>query len=204
MMKYQFLLLLLLYLSCSAQQTEISNLKEGKATFEFHKITEPAAGTGVLGMQTKKAFAILIDQNSTDHSPEIFNKVQFETMNFDGKKSTIFLCIYENENGLPGKILDNAKIIIETPIKKNKIIADLSPLKIKVPTNAYFIGFEWILSKENIINGVQNAGAKPYNPAISGIQIEKPNLYFFDKKWQKDKELLSSSLKIAIDYVSEN
>lgn len=204
MMKYQFLFLLLLSLSCSAQKTEVSNLKEGKATFEFYKITEPAVGTGVLGMQTKKAFAILIDQNSTDHSSEIFSKIQFETMNFDAKKSTVFLCIYENENGLPGKILKQAKILIETPIKKNKIIADLSSLKIKVPTNAYFIGFEWILSKENIINGAKNADPKPYNPAISGIQIEKPNLYFFDKKWQKDKELLSSSLKIAIDYISEN
>ncbi|KIA89350.1 hypothetical protein [Kaistella jeonii] len=203
-MKYQFLLLLLLSLSYSAQKAESSNLEKGKATFEFHKITEPSLGTGVLGMQTKKAFAIFIDQNSKDHSPEIFNKVQFESMNFDGKKSTIFLCIYEDENGLPGKILNQAKILIETPSKKTTVIANLSSLKIKVPTNAYFIGFEWILSKENIINGAQNAGAKPYNPAISGIQIEKPNLYFFDKKWQKDKELLSSSLKIDVDYVPEN
>ena len=113
-------------------------------------------------------------------------------------------CIYENENGLPGKILDHAKIILEIPIKNNKIIADLSSLKIKVPTNGYFIGFEWIYSKENIINGTQTDGPKPYNPAISGIQIEKPNLFFFDRNWQKDKEQLSSSLKIDVDYLPEN
>ena len=126
MMKYQFLLFLFLSLSFSAQKAEFSNVESGKATFEFHKIKGPSLGTGVVGMQTIKAFAIFIEQESTDHSPEIFNKVQFEAMNFDGKKSTVFLCIYENENGLPGKILDHAKIIIEIPIKNNKIIADLS------------------------------------------------------------------------------
>lgn len=204
MMKYQFLLLLFLSLSFSAQKAEFSNVETRKATFEFHKIKGPSLGTGVVGMQTIKAFAIFIEQESTDHSPEIFNKVQFEAMNFDGKKSTVFLCIYENENGLPGKILDHAKIILEIPIKNNKIIADLSSLKIKVPTNGYFIGFEWIHSKKNIINGTQTDGPKPYNPAISGIQIEKPNLFFFDRNWQKDNEQLSSSLKIDVDYLPEN
>lgn len=201
-MKLQFLLLLFFPLLFSAQKSDIIHDKEGKATFEFYKKTKPSLETGVLGAENKKAFAIFINEKSLAHSPEIFSKVQFETMNFDGKKSTVFLCIYENDNGLPGKILDEAKIIIEIPIKNTEIVADLSPLKIKVPTNGYFIGFEWILSKKNMINGSGNAPTKAYNPAITGVQNE--NLFVFDENWKKEKDQLASSLKIDVDYLPEN
>ena len=68
MMKYHFLLLLFFAISCSAQKTESSNLEKGKATFEFHTITEPSSGSGVSGMQNKKAFAIFIDEKLPDNS----------------------------------------------------------------------------------------------------------------------------------------
>ena len=54
MMKYQFLLLLFLSLSFSAQKAEFSNVETRKATFEFHKIKGPSLDTGIKEIKTIK------------------------------------------------------------------------------------------------------------------------------------------------------
>jgi hypothetical protein len=201
-MKYQFLFVLFFPFLFSAQKKELFHNE--KATFEYHKSIEKSLGIGVLGMQTKKAFVIFIDEKSIKNSPVIFNKVQFESINFNGKKSVAFLCIYENNKGLPGNIINKAKISVPIPPKKTEIIADLSQLKISVPKNGYFIGFEWILTKENLINGVKNPTEKPYNPTIVGIQNDKLNLFSLNKNWQKEESQLVNSLNINISYLPKN
>lgn len=199
-MKFQLLVFLFLTLSFSAQNTEISTLEKGKPIVEIHQIIKPSSGIGVLGMKTKKAFAVYINPNSPNNLPEIINKVQFQTLNFGRTKSTVFLCIYENESGLPGKIIDKAKILLKIPAKKNNIIADLSSLKIEVPAEGYFISFEWILVKENIVDGAQT-DEKPYNPTILGTSNTEENLFTLDKKWGKANGEFITTINLEVSYL---
>lgn len=202
-MKFYFLLFLLFPIVFFAQKQETINNAKEKASLEFNKKTN-SGGTGVLGTKNRNAYAIFIDEKSPTNNPEIFYKVSFETMNFNDKKSSVYLCIYENNNGLPGKIIDKAKIFIEIPTKLTEIIADLSSLNIQVPTNGYFVGFEWILSKENEIKGVTKTSNPPYNPTIDGIISGETNLFVHEKKWQKASVEFNTSLKLDISILSSS
>lgn len=200
---WKTLFILLFPVLISAQESQIFS-KSSEAIFKFKKIQNSNSEIGVVGNQDHSAFAVFVDNNLIKDSTAIFNKVTFETLNFNGKKSTVYLCLYENNRGLPGKIIDQAKILVEIPAKRTKITADLSGLKIKVPKNGYFIGFEWILIKENIITGVRDTKDPPYNPTIGGISGEHLNLYVFNKTWQKESKQLVSSLKLELSYLRNN
>lgn len=201
MKKFPVLVLLSFSILFFGQKT--NELKAEQTIVKYKKLTGDS-GVGVLGTQTEKAVAIHIDEILEDSLPQIFHTVKFETFSLNSKKSTIFLCIYENENGLPGKIIDQGKILIEIPSRKTEIIADLSSLKIQVPNKGYFIGFEWILSKKHKINSTSNTSQKPYNPAVSGIVNEDENLFTLDQIWGKSERGLVSTLNLEITYLPKN
>lgn len=102
---------------------------------------------------------------------------------------------------MPGEILEGAKFLVNIPAHKSFVTADLSKLKIKVPENGYFVGFEWVLSKENEMKGKISAAKLPYNPTISGFTDNKVNLYSRRKEWrrQQDSDLVAG-LALEISY----
>ena len=166
--------------------------------------SESGFGTGVLGTEKKKAFAILIENKLSQNSIMILNEVKFKTLNFKKSKADIYLCLYENDKGLPGKIVENGQILLHVAVKKATTNLNLSSLNIKIPTIGYFIGFEWILSKENEISGAFKTSNPPYNPTIEGVAGEDVNLYVFDgETWKKEKDEFVSALKLDITYLTK-
>ena len=178
--------------------------KNKKVTFNYQSNAKSSGEGGVLGMENKRAYAIFVNETLPHDSVLFFSKVHFETLNFKQKNSKIFLCIYENISGKPGKIIDNAKIIVKVPTKKTDIIADISKLKIQVPRNGYFIGFEWVLSSDNVIMGETKRHVNPYNPVITGLAKGKYELFVLDESWRKAEEALVSSLKLEVFYAVQN
>jgi hypothetical protein len=171
-------------------------------TFRFAPNRKPSTGTiGVLGMENKKAFAIFVNETLPNNSKLYFNTIQFETTNFNKNNSKIFLCLYENKSGIPGELLKNGKILVHVPLKKTNITADLSELKLNVPADGYFIGFEWVLSEKNKIYGAAETTNYPYNPAIKGLSKGKYEMFVFKQKWETAENNLVSSLYFEVTYL---
>ncbi|MGZ5273239.1 MAG: hypothetical protein ACXWCA_02870 [Kaistella sp.] len=167
----------------------------------FEKVKYKETWIGVMGSDSKQAFATYIEGDSSDKKQRYYQTIKFQSTNFQKKSAPIYLCIYENENGLPGKLIDKAKILLHIPSKKNRISVDLSQKLIPVPHNGYFVGFEWIRSKENKINGNAATEDSPYNPTISGFTANNINLYSYHGKWQKEADShLVAGLELEIIY----
>lgn len=173
-----------------------------EVTVNYEKVKYHETGIGVMGSDNRKAFASFIENNWTEESQRYFNSIKFMSTNFGKKTAEIYLCIYENNNGLPGKIIESGKILITVPSKNNIVTADLSKLQLQVPRNGYFIGFEWILSKENRISGNTPTLNFPYNPTISGFTAKAINLYSYEGKWRKQEDSnLVAGLALEISYL---
>ena len=198
----RIIILFLLFFPLLFNSQRNKTIKDQDVTFIYKNTIKPSGESGVLGMQSKKAFAIFVNESLPADSIIIFSQVNFGTLNFGHKKSKIYLCIYENNNGLPGKILNSAKILVNIPRKKTDIIVDISKRKIPVPKSGYFVGLEWLIQKENIIYGEVKTQKPPYNPAILGLANGKYELYVLNENWQKAEEILISSLKLEISYLS--
>jgi len=84
------------------------------------------------------------------------------------------------------------------------VTVDLSKRNIKVPQNGYFIGFEWVLSKENEMKGNVNTSNLPYNPTISSYTGKTVNLSTKRKEWRKEPDAsLVAGLALDISYLQD-
>ena len=170
-------------------------------SFKYEKITSPDIGVGVIGSNDRQAYATFFESNITEKSQPYFHQIKFKSINFSKKPSEIYLCIYENSDGLPGKIVDHGKFLINIPPKNTFITTDLSKLKLKVPEDGYFIGFEWILNKENELKGNIKTQNPPYTPSIAGFTAAKVNLYSRSETWRKEPDnILIAGLDLEITY----
>lgn len=191
-------LVLVLPLSLFSQEKRVETTVAGPL-ISYEKVKSPEAGMGVIGSEDRKAFASFIE-GSADKMQNNFYSIKFKSINFSKKPAQIYLCIYEDDNGLPGNIIVKGKILISVPAKQNIVSVDLSHLNIEVPRKGYFVGFEWILNKKNKISGNTKNSIYPYNPTISGITGKDVNLYIYDGQWKKSQnsEIVTG---IALDIV---
>lgn len=203
-MDSKLILFLLLINSFMFSQEKNEKLFNDSISFEYEKIASPDIGVGVIGSNDRQAYATFFESNSTEKSQPYFHQIKFKSINFSKKPSEIYLCIYENDNALPGKLLDEAKYLVTIPTRKVLVTADLSKLNIKVPEEGYFIGFEWVLSKENEMKGNVKTTNLPYNPTISGYTGKTVNLYTKSKKWRKEPDAsLVAGLALDISYLQD-
>lgn len=197
--KICFLLLFAASFMFSQKGNAIQSIDDVKVNFE--KLKSKETGIGVMGSDHKPAFATYILRDSSDEKQRYFRTIKFKSANFKKKSAPIYLCIYENNNGLPGKIIDQAKILLSIPSNKNIVNVDLSQKLISVPRSGYFVGFEWVLSKGNKIKGNSPTENSPYNPTISGFSANTMNLYSYHGKWQKEADShLIAGLELEIIY----
>ncbi|WP_332024039.1 hypothetical protein [Kaistella sp.] len=203
-MDSKLILFLILLNSLMFSQEKSDKLSNESVSFKYEKIQTSDYGIGVIGSNERRAYATFVESNITEKSQTFFHQIRFKSINFSKKPSEIYLCIYENDNGFPGKLLDEAKYLVTIPTLKTLITADLSKLNFKVPENGYFIGFEWVLSKENEIKGNVKTPNLPFNPTISGYTGKTANLYTKRKKWRKEPDAsLVAGLALDISYLQD-
>ena len=182
-------------------QRKGENLIDENISLKYEKTDSPDNRFGVIGSKGRQAFAAFVEIDDTDRIKKYFHYIKFKSFNFNRKPSVIYLCIYENSDGLPGKIVDHGKFLINIPPKNTFITADLSKLKLKVPEDGYFIGFEWILNKENELKGNIKTQNPPYTPSIAGFTAAKVNLYSRSETWRKEPDnILIAGLDLEITY----
>lgn len=190
----KFLLLLLLPCFLLSQKQKDFSVK-------YSNLTTPSTGEmSVIGTSEMKAVAIFV--NETENTDKIFGEIKFKSTVFESKVATIYLTIYENNNGLPGTLINKERILLKIPAKRTEVILNLYAMKIQVPQNGYFMGFEWIQNKKNKILGNNSSDNTPYNPAIAG-KFTKENLYIFNENhWQKSAKVapFPSTLDLQINY----
>ena len=131
-MDSKLVLFLLIINSFMFSQEKNEKFFNDNISFKYEKITSPDIGVGVIGSNDRQAYATFVESNTTEKGQTYFHHIRFKSINFSKKPSEIYLCIYENDNGFPGKILDDAKYLISIPARKTLVTADLSTLKIKV------------------------------------------------------------------------
>ena len=203
-MDSKLILFLILLNSLMFSQEKSDKLSNESVSFKYEKIQTSDNGIGVIGSNERRAYATFVESNITEKRQTYFHQIRFKSINFSKKPSEIYLCIYENDNGFPGKILDDAKYLISIPARKTLVTADLSTLKIKVPAHGYFIGFEWVLSKGNEIKGNVKTPNLPFNPTISGYTGKTVNLYTKRKEWSKEPDAsLVAGLALDISYLQD-
>ena len=200
-MHSKLLFFLLIISSLMFSQRKGENLIDENISFKYEKTDSPDNRFGVIGSKGRQAFAAFVEIDDTDRIQKYFHYIKFKSFNFNSKPSVIYLCIYENSDGLPGKIVDHGKFLINIPPKNTFITADLSKLKLKVPEDGYFIGFEWILNKENELKGNIKTQNPPYTPSIAGFTAAKVNLYTRSETWRKEPDnILIAGLDLEITY----
>ncbi|MCP2037455.1 hypothetical protein [Chryseobacterium sp. HSC-36S06] len=197
--KFTFFLLIVSSIIFSQKKNE--KFFDEDISIKYEKVPASDVGIGVMGSFDKQAYATFVGSNVAEKNQQYFHYIKFKSINFTENSSQIYLCIYKNNRGLPGEILEGAKFLVNIPAHKSFVTADLSKLKIKVPENGYFVGFEWVLSKENEMKGKISAAKLPYNPTISGFTDNKVNLYSRRKEWrrQQDSDLVAG-LALEISY----
>ena len=200
-MDSKLILFLILLNSLMFSQEKSDKLSNESVSFKYEKIQTSDNGIGVIGSNDRRAYATFVESNTTEKGQTYFHHIRFKSINFSKKPSEIYLCIYENSDGLPGKIVDHGKFLINIPPKNTFITADLSKLKLKVPEDGYFIGFEWILNKENELKGNIKTQNPPYTPSIAGFTAAKVNLYSRSETWRKEPDnILIAGLDLEITY----
>ena len=203
-MDSKLILFLILLNSLMFSQEKSDKLSNESVSFKYEKIQTSDNGIGVIGSNDKQAYATFFASNITEKSQPYFHQIKFKSINFSKKPSEIYLCIYENDNGLPGKLLDEAKYLVYIPTRKALVTVDLSKRNIKVPQNGYFIGFEWVLSNEDEMKGNVKTPNLPYNPTISSYTGKTVNLYTKRTEWRKEPDAsLVAGLALDISYLQD-
>ena len=198
-LKLIFLLLIINSLMYSQNREKLFN---EDISFKYEIKKDQHNTIGVIGSAGRQAYATFIENNGPEKNQQYFQHIKFTSTNLGKKPSEIYLCIYENNNGLPGNIIDGAKFLVRIPALTTFIIADLSQLKIKVPVDGYFLGFEWLLEQENEIKGNTSTSNLPYNPTIKGYTGNKVNLYSKHKEWRKESDTnFVAGLALEISYI---
>ncbi len=100
---------------------------------------------------------------------------QFSMLLDQGKSASFRVRVYAQKTNAkgPGEDLLREQVIIVPGT--NTPVIDLSKYKISIPDDGFFIGFEWLKTKKNVmVSKIQKETAYTYKPFIKHLLIDPP------------------------------
>ena len=134
-------------------------------------------------------------KNLKNHQ-KFIDKVNFFTLS-ELKKATIKLYLFDIDSiGFPNNIIFDEELIIEVSKGKKITSIDFSKYQIKVPNDGFFVGFEWLITNENLYNYtanieregkiIKNQKNQNYQPYLGLIPSDDESVWHFMRgKWYK-------------------